>query len=388
MTVVVVGGGVVGACCAYYLAKAGCTVTVVDRGRFGAACSHANCGYVCPSHVLPLAGPGAFRTAVRSVFRRNSPLKIHAGTVLRDPGWFLRFAVRCRSSHQTRAAHALRAMLASGRRLYDELLANEGIACDWQHRGLLFVFRTAAGFAHYAATDELLRTRFDTPARRLDAAELASFEPAVVPGLAGGYLYEWDAHLRPDRLMAELRRVLAGQGVTIRENVEVSSVADARRFGERVVLATGALTPRLLRSPVQPGKGYSLTYPPFAGMPTTPMIFEEAHVAVTSFADGFRVGSTMEFGGYDEAMSRDRLRLLTDGMRGCLRVPPPDPPSSTNWLWAYMLFGAPLPAGLPSVAPVSSVPSQTPTTHCGVCHTRRVIAPPGVLTRFRRSTAS
>ena len=57
--VAVVGGGVVGACCAYYLAKAGHAVTVLDRGAFGSGCSHANCGYVCPSHVLPFATPGA-----------------------------------------------------------------------------------------------------------------------------------------------------------------------------------------------------------------------------------------------------------------------------------------------------------------------------------------
>ena len=56
--VVVVGGGVIGTACAYYLAKAGRRVTLLDRGRVGGGCSHGNCGYVCPSHVLPLAAPG------------------------------------------------------------------------------------------------------------------------------------------------------------------------------------------------------------------------------------------------------------------------------------------------------------------------------------------
>ena len=58
-TVVVVGGGVIGAACAYYLSRAGRAVTVLDSGLFGMGCSHANCGFVCPSHVLPLAAPGA-----------------------------------------------------------------------------------------------------------------------------------------------------------------------------------------------------------------------------------------------------------------------------------------------------------------------------------------
>ena len=59
MDVLVIGGGVIGTACAYSLAKAGRTVTLVERGRHGGACSHGNCGYVCPSHVLPLAVPGA-----------------------------------------------------------------------------------------------------------------------------------------------------------------------------------------------------------------------------------------------------------------------------------------------------------------------------------------
>ena len=87
--VVVVGGGVVGACSAYYLARAGFAVTVVDRGKFGAGCSHANCGYVCPSHVLPLAMPGAVWSTFKALFHRNSPLKVRPTVVLKNLGWFL-----------------------------------------------------------------------------------------------------------------------------------------------------------------------------------------------------------------------------------------------------------------------------------------------------------
>src|SRR5262245_36421362 len=93
--VIVVGGGVIGACSAYYLAKAGFRVTLLDRGTVGGACSHANCGYVCPSHVLPLAAPGAVWSTLKTLFRRNSPLKVRPGVVLRNPGWFLGFARRC-----------------------------------------------------------------------------------------------------------------------------------------------------------------------------------------------------------------------------------------------------------------------------------------------------
>ena len=92
--VVVIGGGVIGAACAYYLAKVGKRVALLDRGRFAGGCSHGNCGYVCPSHVLPLATPGAVWATLRTLLHRNSPLKVRPGYLIANLGWFLRFARR------------------------------------------------------------------------------------------------------------------------------------------------------------------------------------------------------------------------------------------------------------------------------------------------------
>src|SRR5688572_16249216 len=106
-SVVVVGSGVIGTACAYYLAKAGWSVTILDQGDFGRACSHANCGFVCPSHVLPLAMPGALRSALKSLVTPNSPLKIRPRF---DPAlwsWLLRFARRCNTRDMLAAAQAI-----------------------------------------------------------------------------------------------------------------------------------------------------------------------------------------------------------------------------------------------------------------------------------------
>src|SRR5947209_3127301 len=92
---VVIGGGVLGTACAYYLARDGWDVTVLDQGGFGQGCSHGNCGFVCPSHVLPLAGPGAVRQALKALLLPNSSFKIKPRF---DPalwGWLCRFARRC-----------------------------------------------------------------------------------------------------------------------------------------------------------------------------------------------------------------------------------------------------------------------------------------------------
>lgn len=351
--VVVIGGGVIGAACAYYLARRGVAVTLIDQGEFGRGCSHANCGFVCPSHVLPLAAPGAFGTAVASLLKRDAPFRVQPRF---DPAlwnWLWRFARRCTTSQMLAAAAGIQALLNSSRRLYDEFLSEESVDCEWQTKGLLFVFQTAHAMQHYATTDKLLTEKFNVPARRFDGAALTELEPALKPGLAGGWLYESDAHLRPDRLMAAWKQVLVARGVTIRERCEFlgfaksGSTAGAARTSqgeisaEAFVVATGAWTPRLAKElggpiTIQPGKGYSLTMPRPARCPQHPLILEEHRVAVTPFRSGYRLGSTMEFAGYDGTLNPRRLDLLRRGASHYLYEPYSEPVEEEWFGWRPM----------------------------------------------------
>jgi D-amino-acid dehydrogenase len=369
-TVVVVGGGVIGTACAWYLSKAGWKVTIVDKGRHGAGCSHANCGFVSPSHVLPLAAPGAARVALRSLFQRNAPFAVRPRF---DPalwGWFIRFAARCNRKDMLTAAHGIQALLNSSRSLYDQLLREEPIDCEWQTPGILFIFQSQSGMDHYAETDRLLRDSFNMPARRFDGAALTELEPALKPGLAGGWLYESDAHLRPDRLLSGWRRILESRGVTIREDCEVHGFAAANGTARAVVtsqgelaaaafvVAAGAWTPFLnqylgCKVPIQPGKGYSITMPRPARCPTYPLLFEEHHVAVTPMKSGYRIGSTMEFAGYDATLNPQRLQLLRDGVLPYLHEPFAEPVTEEWFGWRPMTYdGLPIIDRSPALANV------------------------------------
>lgn len=324
--VVVVGGGVIGVACAHYLVESGWQVTIVERKQFGSGCSHANCGFVCPSHVLPLATPGAVSNAIRAMMSRNSHFRIRPGLNLSLWRWLLAFARRCNSKDMLESGHGIRPLLTSSRALYDDLVRS-GLDCEWQTRGLLFVFQSKAGMEHYAATDDLLHKEFGAAARPFHGDEVRELEPALKPGLGGGWHYEGDAHLRPDRLMRSWRRLLESRGVAIRENCSVAgfvrecSHAGAVRtsLGEiradAFVLAAGACTPFLndhlgCRIPIQPGKGYSITTERPGACPRTPLIFEEHRVAVTPMESGYRLGSMMEFVGYDESIPPARIDYL------------------------------------------------------------------------------
>lgn len=351
--VVVVGGGVIGAACAYFLRCAGRSVTLIDRGEFGRGCSHGNCGYVCPSHVLPLAGPGALRATLTTLFSRNSPLKVRWRF---DPAlwsWFWQFARKCNQRDMIASGHAIQALLTSSRALYDKLIGAELTDLEWEANGLLFVFRTSQAMEHYAQTDRLLRSEFNLGATRYDGPALMNLEPALKPGSAGAWHYAGDGHLRPDKLMSAWRRVLEANGVEIRERCELRDLIGEGRLARRlttsqgelaadqVVIAAGAWTPKLrglLRSPIpiQPGKGYSLMMPRPNLCPRLPMIFEEHRVAITPMQTGYRIGSTMEFAGFDETLNPDRLRLLREGAELYLHEPWSEPVAESWWGWRPM----------------------------------------------------
>jgi D-amino-acid dehydrogenase len=351
--VVVIGGGVIGATCAYYLAKSGWSVTIVDRGAFGKGCSHGNCGLITVSHVLPLAVPGAIRGALSALLHRNSAFSIKPRLDPRLWAFLIGFARRCTHRQMLRSGRAIQALLQSSRSLYDELMAKEPFDCEWQTRGVLFVLRTAAGMEHFAHTDRLLREEFNMPAVRYDGEAVTALEPALKSGLAGGWHYPGDAQLRPDRLMASWQRILVALGIQVREGCEFTGFlgmanraqAAATSRGEwsadAFVVATGAWTPLFSRAlgsriPIQPGKGYSITMARPARCPTIPMIFDEDRVAVTPWGSGYRLGSMMEFAGYDTSLAPRRLAVLRDGARHYLHEPYAEPVEEEWYGWRPM----------------------------------------------------
>src|SRR6476659_6179859 len=108
---VIIGGGVIGVSTAYYAARRGWDVTILEKGTVGGGCSHGNCGYVSPSHALPLAGPGVMWPTLKTMFYRNSPFKLRFRP---DPAlfsWLLKFAGRCNEGDQLASARAINDML-------------------------------------------------------------------------------------------------------------------------------------------------------------------------------------------------------------------------------------------------------------------------------------
>jgi D-amino-acid dehydrogenase len=324
--VLILGGGVIGLSCAVYLLEAGRSVTVLEQGTAGCATSHGNCGTLTPSHAAPLATPDTLRNAIGWLFQADAPLRIKPRP---DPAllrWLFGFARHCNWKAALRAAAVKAPLLLRSRELIEALVRREQLDCEFDASGTLNVYRDAAKFEHAQALlqrFEHLGIRVDT----LDAAATRAMEPALKPGMAGAFFNPGDAQLRPERYVAELARVVRAKGGTIEEGTRVDGIVrDGARIARvatsrgdfsacDIVLALGAWSPRLarqvgLRVPIQPGKGYSITYARPARSPRIALTLREPSVCVTAWASGYRLGSTMEFAGYDSTLNRTRLDAL------------------------------------------------------------------------------
>ncbi|MCS1412198.1 MAG: D-amino acid dehydrogenase [Verrucomicrobia subdivision 3 bacterium] len=326
-SVIIVGGGVVGIACAHYLFRAGYRVTVIEKGRLAGACSHGNCGFVCPSHVLPLTEPGAVRAALKSLLKPNAPFRVRPRLSPALWHWMWQFARCCRREPMLRAGVHLKAMLDSSMREYRHLVDDENLHCEWQEEGLLYVLRTEKGVQDFGRNDDLLTKEFGIAARSIEGKDLSEFEPALRSDLAGAFFYEGDTHLRPDLLNRSWGARLREEGVRFVTGCELQQV---RKEGQRVfvlqtaggemradhyVFAMGAWSSKLGRElrcpiPVEPGKGYSVTMRRPSICPTHPMLFPEHKVGVTPFKGEYRLGSMMEFAGFDATIPEKRIRQL------------------------------------------------------------------------------
>ena len=366
--VAIVGGGIVGIACAHYLSGAGYAVTVIDQDRIGGGCSHGNCGHICASHVLPLNEPANLLAALRSLVNPRAPFRVKPQwrpSLLR---WFWEFARRCNHRHALSAGGAMKSILDASIREYEALFQAGEFEAQWQPLGLLYVLRTRRGMERFAAQDAMLRDTFGVAARRLEGSELPEFEPALRPGLAGGFLYDGDAFLRPDALTGNWTRWLASRGVRFEEGNRVQGVektaGEITRLltdtgevtADHYVFASGAWSAAVAADlgcpvPIEPGKGYSITTTRPRTCPRHAMLFAEHRVGATPFDDGFRLGSMMEFSGFDATIPSRRIQQLIDSARHYLHEPAGEEVLETWCGWRPMTWDSlPVIGAVPGLA--------------------------------------
>jgi D-amino-acid dehydrogenase len=332
--VVVIGGGVIGVSSAYYLAREGADVTLVDRGEVCAGSSYGNAGLIVPSHVMPLAAPGVWWQGVKWMLNAESPFYIKPRPSLELARWLWRFRAACAPARMRQAMPLLRRLGVESLALYRELAEKGGFDFGFRQSGSMTVFFSPEGLAHGREEARLL-AQVGVAVEVLDGAAAHAAEPTLKPGVVGALHCPEDALLVPDRFVKGLARVAGTLGVRVATGSEVIGfrTAGSRITGvettrgaletDTVVLAAGSWSPEIgralgLRVPIQPAKGYSLTYRRPARGPNIPLLPAEGRFSVTPMGEFLRFGGTLELAGMDLSVNQRRVEALRRSALRCI----------------------------------------------------------------------
>lgn len=323
--VVIIGGGVVGLCTAYYLEKEGHEVTVIERNTILQGCSFGNAGMIVPSHFVPLATPGIIGQGLRWMLNSESPFYIRPRLNRHLINWGVKFYKAANAQQVKQAMPHLRNIGLFSRQLYQTLQQDQELrGFGLQPSGLMMLYKTEKVAEEEIEVAQKARA-LGIEAQVLDRKALHKIESEALPDVMGGVLYPGDAYLLPQALLQSLKDYLQNKQVTILENTQVehmrvhgqsiSGVETSKGVikGDEYVIAAGIWSGNLakklqVRLPIQAGKGYSFMVP---DRPTqkikTPAILCEAKVSVTPMQGQVRFGGTMEIAGYDESVNLKRV---------------------------------------------------------------------------------
>ena len=332
MKVLVLGAGVIGVTSAYYLAKSGHEVTVVDRQAEPALeTSFANAGEVSPGYASPWAGPGVPIKAIKWLLMKHGPLVIRPKL---DPfmwTWLVKMLRNCTSERYAVNKSRMIPIAEYSRDCLRALRNETGIRYDERSLGTLQLFRTQAQLDG-AADDITILKQYGVPYELLDRGGCIAAEPALatvqhkfVGGLRLPQDETGDCHMFTQALAAYAEKlgVQFKPGVTIERIVadgsSIEGVATSAGVlrADAYVVALGSWSPRLLNPlgiaiPVYPVKGYSITVPiaDANAAPISTVMDESYKVAITRLGDRIRVGGTAEVSGYSNTLHAARKDTL------------------------------------------------------------------------------
>ena len=332
MKVLVLGAGVVGVASAWYLARAGHQVTVIDRqAAAGMETSFANGGQISVSHAEPWANPHTPLRALVWMLREDSPLLFRPRWDVALLNWSLRFLGECTPRRTRDNIRQIVTLALYSRRQLQALRAETALAYDHLERGILHVYTASSEFAAATKAAAVMR-RFGCDRRTIAVAECIAIEPALAGAkelLVGGDYTAEDESGDAHRFTQSLATLCAERGVVFHYGVTIDKLAtsDGRVSAllaggelyqaDAYVAALGSYTPLLLRPlairlPIYPAKGYSATVPLAADSvaPTVSLIDNGHKIVFSRLGQRLRIAGTAEFNGYDTELNVVRCGAL------------------------------------------------------------------------------
>ncbi|WP_185267399.1 D-amino acid dehydrogenase [Halopseudomonas xiamenensis] len=333
MKVLILGSGVLGVTSAWYLAKAGYEVTVVDRQPGpGLETSFGNAGMISPGYSAPWAAPGVPLKAIKWLLSEHAPLAIRPTSDPRQYRWMMQMLSNCTEGRYAVNKERMMRLAEYSRDCLIQLRSDSGVNYEHRELGTLQLLRTQKQL-DAATSDIAVLERCGVPYQLLDQAGCIHHEPGLAPSknkFVGGLRLPndetGDCHLFTSQLAAKCVEM----GVTFQFGHTITSLLanddriqavklanDEILSADCYVLALGSYSPQLVKPlgislPIYPVKGYSLTLPVADPLmaPVSTVMDETYKVAITRFANRIRVGGMAELAGFDTELREKRRATL------------------------------------------------------------------------------
>lgn len=326
--ITIIGGGVIGLCSAYYLQKEGYEITIIERGDITDGCSFGNMGYMSPSHFVPLASPGIISQGLKWMLSSTSPFYIKPRLNLDLMQWGYHFWKSSTAKTVEKNSPRLNDILQLSRKLISELRNEIGDVFDMEEKGCLMMCKQQKTLDHeFHLADEA--EKFGLRVERLNKDAVQQLEPDVEINVAGAVLFKDDCHFNPGKMIGALKNYLEKKGVHFQLNTTVTGfeklnnkisavITDKGEFNcSEIILAPGSWLPVVakmlgLKILLQPGKGYSYTYPFVEKNIKYPAILVDGRCAITPWGHQLRIGGTMEISGINNKVLVKRMQGVYD----------------------------------------------------------------------------
>ncbi len=322
---IVIGGGIIGLCSAYYLQKEGHEVTVLDKSGMDGGASYVNAGYISPSHIVPLSAPGVVKKGLQWMFDPSSPFYVKPRL---DPdflSWAWAFNKSCTQEHVKRSIPVIRDIAVFSHELYEDIEKEPGFDFHFEKKGLLMLCKTEKMLEEEIKVARLAE-EVDLQSKVLNKEELRILEPAVNRDVLGATFYSCDSHTTPTEFMKNMKSHLLACGVDIKTNEKVIDLqikdgkisevlTDHGSYkADEFVLAAGSWTGLVakkigMKLLLQAGKGYRINVERETNI-SLPAILAEAKAAVTPMNGFTRFAGTMEIAGINDAVNPLRVKAI------------------------------------------------------------------------------
>ncbi len=360
--VVIIGGGIIGLCAAYYLAKEGNEVTVIDKTEMLDGASYGNAGMIVPSHIIPLAQPGVIHQGIKWMFNAKSPFYIKPSVNLDLITWLYKFYKNSNQNHVDNSIAHLKNLSFLSKELYQEFakISNQFL---YEEKGLLMLYQTEKVGKEEIKTAEIAQ-RFGIEVDFLDKNGIQNLEKNTNVNALGAVHYKSDAHISPNLFLKFLKEELLKMNVELLPKTAIVNFKSVENTIQEIetnkgiikadsfVVAAGSWSPEVLsklgiKISLLPGKGYSFNVSKQLDSPIIPSILCEGKVAVTPLNSTIRFGGTLEITNTKDArINLKRLGGIIDNINNFypeLKIQTPE----NETIWSG--FRPCTPSGLPII---------------------------------------